>query len=63
MRLLACRYQPVPVIAYRLRSLPLYCKQAFFISYTQWIIFPLIRNTMKNTMLRNPFYMVEKFFD
>ncbi|MBJ3871707.1 replication protein C, partial [Salmonella enterica subsp. enterica serovar Kentucky] len=31
---------------------PLYCKQDIFIFYIQWLIFLLIRNTMKNTMLR-----------
>ena len=34
------------------RSLPLYCKQDIFIFYIQWLIFLLIGNTMKNTMLR-----------
>ncbi|MGU9992438.1 hypothetical protein [Bordetella avium] len=33
-------------------SLPLYCKQDIFIFYIQWLIFLLIGNTMKNTMLR-----------
>ena len=32
--------------------LPLYCKQDIFIFYIQWLIFLLIGNTMKNTMLR-----------
>ncbi|EEX02197.1 hypothetical protein HMPREF0010_03317 [Acinetobacter baumannii ATCC 19606 = CIP 70.34 = JCM 6841] len=31
---------------------PLYCKQDIFIFYIQWLIFLLIGNTMKNTMLR-----------
>lgn len=34
------------------RLLPLYCKQDIFIFYIQWLIFLLIGNTMKNTMLR-----------
>ncbi|OSJ79719.1 replication protein RepC, partial [Salmonella enterica subsp. enterica serovar Newport str. SHSN010] len=29
-----------------------YCKQDIFIFYIQWLIFLLIGNTMKNTMLR-----------
>ncbi|CDK50279.1 hypothetical protein ECENVIRA811_5537 [Escherichia coli Envira 8/11] len=33
-------------------SFPLYCKQDIFIFYIQWLIFLLIGNTMKNTMLR-----------
>jgi len=33
--------------------LPLHGKQAIFTFYIQWHIFPLIGNTMKNTMLRN----------
>ncbi|WP_342157486.1 hypothetical protein, partial [Proteus mirabilis] len=33
-------------------SIPLYCKQDIFIFYIQWLIFLLIGNTMKNTMLR-----------
>ncbi|EOU2983406.1 hypothetical protein ACNVEU_004955, partial [Salmonella enterica subsp. enterica serovar Typhimurium] len=32
--------------------IPLYCKQDIFIFYIQWLIFLLIGNTMKNTMLR-----------
>ena len=32
--------------------LPFYCKQDIFIFYIQWLIFLLIGNTMKNTMLR-----------
>ena len=31
---------------------PLYCKQDIFIFYIQWLIFLLIGNTMKNTILR-----------
>ncbi|HBD3808917.1 hypothetical protein AB7146_22700 [Providencia rettgeri] len=31
---------------------PLYCKQDIFIFYIQWLIFLLIGNIMKNTMLR-----------
>ncbi len=31
---------------------PFYCKQDIFIFYIQWLIFLLIGNTMKNTMLR-----------
>ncbi|EJS83729.1 hypothetical protein AAUPMC_20961, partial [Pasteurella multocida subsp. multocida str. Anand1_cattle] len=31
---------------------PIYCKQDIFIFYIQWLIFLLIGNTMKNTMLR-----------
>ncbi|MFA7523302.1 MAG: hypothetical protein WCY71_10300 [Halothiobacillaceae bacterium] len=34
------------------KSFPLYCKQDIFIFYIQWLIFLLIGNTMKNTMLR-----------
>lgn len=34
------------------RLFPLYCKQDIFIFYIQWLIFLLIGNTMKNTMLR-----------
>ncbi|WP_200872364.1 hypothetical protein [Bordetella bronchiseptica] len=34
------------------RLTPLYCKQDIFIFYIQWLIFLLIGNTMKNTMLR-----------
>ncbi|ENW02129.1 hypothetical protein F938_00240 [Acinetobacter bereziniae LMG 1003 = CIP 70.12] len=34
------------------RQGPLYCKQDIFIFYIQWLIFLLIGNTMKNTMLR-----------
>ncbi|HFR6776002.1 TPA: hypothetical protein ACHXRG_004708, partial [Shigella flexneri] len=33
-------------------QIPLYCKQDIFIFYIQWLIFLLIGNTMKNTMLR-----------
>jgi hypothetical protein len=33
-------------------SFPLYCKQDIFIFYIQWLIFLLIGNTMKNTILR-----------
>ena len=43
------------VFEYRLyadREIPLYCKQDIFIFYIQWLIFLLIGNTMKNTMLR-----------
>lgn len=36
----------------RAESFPLYCKQDIFIFYIQWLIFLLIGNTMKNTMLR-----------
>ncbi|EFD5320402.1 hypothetical protein FT228_24690, partial [Escherichia coli] len=36
----------------RLTPPPLYCKQDIFIFYIQWLIFLLIGNTMKNTMLR-----------
>ena len=32
--------------------IPLYCKQDIFIFYIQWLIFLLIGNIMKNTMLR-----------
>jgi hypothetical protein len=32
--------------------IPFYCKQDIFIFYIQWLIFLLIGNTMKNTMLR-----------
>lgn len=39
----------LPLLA---ESLPLYCKQDIFIFYIQWLIFLLIGNTMKNTMLR-----------
>ena len=42
----------LPDIACRCRLLPLYCKQDIFIFYIQWLIFLLIGNTMKNTMLR-----------
>jgi len=35
-----------------IKSFPLYCKQDIFIFYIQWLIFLLIGNTMKNTMLR-----------
>lgn len=35
-----------------LQETPLYCKQDIFIFYIQWLIFLLIGNTMKNTMLR-----------
>jgi len=42
---------------------PLYCKRAIFISYIQWLIFLQIGNTMKNTMLRNSFKMLEKIAD
>ncbi|TVO71215.1 MAG: hypothetical protein FHK78_17200 [Sedimenticola selenatireducens] len=45
--------------AYRYRPLPLDCKRAIFISYIQWLIFLLIGNTMKNTMLRKCFKMLE----
>lgn len=34
------------------RLFPFYCKQDIFIFYIQWLIFLLIGNTMKNTMLR-----------
>jgi hypothetical protein len=43
-------------------SLPLYCKQAIFIFYIQWLIFLLNGNTMKNTMLRN-FFKKFHFFN
>ncbi|EFY9068934.1 hypothetical protein CUA48_11980 [Shigella boydii] len=33
-------------------QIPLYSKQDIFIFYIQWLIFLLIGNTMKNTMLR-----------
>lgn len=36
----------------RLTPPSLYCKQDIFIFYIQWLIFLLIGNTMKNTMLR-----------
>jgi hypothetical protein len=36
----------------RSNEFPLYCKQDIFIFYIQWLIFLLIGNTMKNTMLR-----------
>ncbi|HHT1863084.1 TPA: hypothetical protein ACTYJ3_005809, partial [Klebsiella pneumoniae] len=39
------------LVLLRLRY-PLYCKQDIFIFYIQWLIFLLIGNTMKNTMLR-----------
>ncbi|HFF0114548.1 TPA: hypothetical protein ACGAUY_006921, partial [Pseudomonas aeruginosa] len=42
---------PFPLIGAS-RSFPLYCKQDIFIFYIQWLIFLLIGNTMKNTMLR-----------
>ena len=41
--------------------LPLDCKLAIFIFYIQWFIFLLIRNTMRNTMLRNFFKKVSFF--
>lgn len=40
------------VFATQSRLFPLYCKQDIFIFYIQWLIFLLIGNTMKNTMLR-----------
>ncbi|PPC50722.1 hypothetical protein AbaMCR8683_18855 [Acinetobacter baumannii] len=40
-------YKPQPS-----KPSPLYCKQDIFIFYIQWLIFLLIGNTMKNTMLR-----------
>ncbi|PLY14518.1 MAG: hypothetical protein C0631_10445 [Sedimenticola sp.] len=43
----------LPVSARQCRSLPVYYKLAIFIFYFQRLIFPLIDNTMKNTMLRN----------
>ena len=43
--------------------LPLDCKQAIFIFYIQWLIFLLNRNTMKNTMLRKSFKILEKIAD
>lgn len=41
---------PKPMQGYR--HYPLYCKQDIFIFYIQWLIFLLIGNIMKNTMLR-----------
>ncbi|MCV5531720.1 hypothetical protein OFN26_23460, partial [Escherichia coli] len=46
-----CSRQAAVVLLLRLRY-PLYCKQDIFIFYIQWLIFLLIGNTMKNTMLR-----------
>src|SRR5574340_311682 len=43
---------PLLDIASQCPSLPFYCKQDIFIFYIQWLIFLLIGNTMKNTMLR-----------
>ena len=45
----SCSCLRVPVL------LPLDCKRAIFTVYIQWLIFLLIGNTMKNTMLRNFF--------
>jgi phenol hydroxylase P1 protein len=42
---------PCPLYPF-LVTAPLYCKQDIFIFYIQWLIFLLIGNTMKNTMLR-----------
>jgi len=47
-------------ICYKYMSFPLYCKQAFFLSYYQRLIFLIIGNTMKNTMHRKSFRLLEK---
>ncbi len=44
--------EAIPNATERSGLFPLYCKQDIFIFYIQWLIFLLIGNTMKNTMLR-----------